>query len=134
MESNLVNLRRPFSHKYVFSLENMTIVYPSALEASSRSDPVENTLNKKIPTLNPFRMTKKGHQLGKSYSVMTALLPEEEPYPSPLHYNEKWEQEYDEFLEKQKSENKWRDPERVQISLNRYVLNIDQSWNYYSYS
>ena len=101
----------------MFPLEKMTIVYPSALETSIGSDSVENTSNRRIPTLNSFRMTKKGHQLGKSYSIITASLPQQELAPSPLHYNEKWEEEYDEFIKEQKSGNQWKDPLDVQEKL-----------------
>lgn len=70
-----------------------------------------------VPTSTPIRMTTKGHQLGKSYSIMTASLPQQELAPSPLHYNEKWEEEYDEFIKEQKSRNQWKDPLDVQEKL-----------------
>ena len=117
-----VNSRYHLTQNYVFPLETMTIVYPSFIEASIRSDSIEITSKKQFPTINSFRVTKKGHQLGNSYSILTVSLPKEESLPSPLHYNEKWEKEYDAFLNEQKNNNKWEDPIYVQKRLSKLLF------------
>ena len=91
----------------------------SAIESSSFGSGITAPIGNipPVPTITPIRMTNKGHQLGKSYSIMTTSLPEQELSPSPLHYNEKWEEEYDVFINEQKSTNQWKDPPDVQEKL-----------------